>query len=417
MSTNNADLSRIAETDAILQEAAQSFGTPAFVYFTSAITGRAAELRAAFDNRFLLSFAVKSNPNPSLLAWLKDHVELLDISSIGEFRIAVKAGWEPSRLSFTGPGKRDFELNEALGGNLGELIVESVREAATADRIARAMGKVQDIMVRIAPASVPKGFGDQMAGRPSPFGLDVEQLDEELPQILALPNLRLTGLHIYSGTQCLKADAIRENYRIFIGIFRAAAAKFDLKPAKLVFGSGLGIPYHAGDTALDLQSVAQGIDRELDALKSEPRFADTRFVLELGRYLVGQAGFFLTRVVSVKQSRGARIGICDGGMNDHLPAAGHFGMVIHRNYMMHKVAGAAATEEKVDLSGPLCTSIDRLARGVMLPGIGEGDLIAIHNSGAYGPSASPLHFISHAAPREILVENGELRDATWDFLI
>ena len=416
MSISNPEVDQRAETDAILQEVAHSFGTPAFVYFTSPIARRAEELRAAFKGRFLLSFAVKSNPNPSLLRWLKDHVELLDISSIGEFRIALKAGWEPSRLSFTGPGKRDFELSEALEGDLGELIVESVREAVAADRIARAMGKVQDIMIRIAPSSVPKGFGDQMAGRPSPFGLDVEQLDAELPQILALPNLRLVGFHIYSGTQCLKAEAICENYRTFIGIFREAAAKFDLRPAKLVFGSGLGIPYHAGDTALDLQSVAEGIGRELDALKAEPHFADTRLVLELGRYLVGQSGYFLTRIVSVKDSRGARIGICDGGMNNHLPASGHFGMVIHRNYVMHKVGGGT-DEEKVDLSGPLCTSIDRLARGAMLPRVGEGDLIAIHNSGAYGPSASPLHFISHPPPREILVENGEPRDVTWDFSI
>lgn len=416
MSISSPEAAQIAGIDAVLMEVARSYGTPAFVYFTSAIAERAAELRAAFENRFLLSFAVKSNPNPSLLHWLKDHVDLLDISSIGEFRVARKAGWEPSRLSFTGPGKRDFELSEALEGNLGELIVESVREAVAADRIARAMGKVQDIMIRIAPASVPKGFGDQMAGRPSPFGLDVEQLDEELPQILALPNLRLAGFHIYSGTQCLKAGAICENYRNFIGIFRETAAKFDLRPAKLVFGSGLGIPYHAGDSALDLQNIAEGINSELDALKAEPRFAETRLILELGRYLVGQAGYFLTRVVSVKESRGTRIGICDGGMNNHLPASGHFGMVIHRNYLMHKVGGGA-DEEKVDLSGPLCTSIDRLARGVMLPRVGEGDLIAIHNSGAYGPSASPLHFISHTAPREILVENGEPHDVTCDFSV
>ena len=268
MSISNPEADQRAETDAILQEVAHSFGTPAFVYFTSSIARRAEELRAAFKGRFLLSFAVKSNPNPSLLRWLKDHVELLDISSIGEFRIALKAGWEPSRLSFTGPGKRDFELSEALEGDLGELIVESVREAVAADRIARAMGKVQDIMIRIAPSSVPKGFGDQMAGRPSPFGLDVEQLDAELPQILALPNLRLVGFHIYSGTQCLKAEAICENYRTFIGIFREAAAKFDLRPAKLVFGSGLGIPYHAGDTALygDMKLTAELYEPQLGFL-------------------------------------------------------------------------------------------------------------------------------------------------------
>jgi diaminopimelate decarboxylase len=407
-----------AAIDAVLAQAAETIGTPAFVYFTSVIAERAAALRAAFAGRFELSFAVKSNPNPSLLTALQDHVELLDISSIGEFRIALRAGWDPHKLSFTGPGKRDVELSEAIAGNVGELVVESVREAVAADRIARGLGKVQDVLVRIAPAHVPKGFGDHMAGRPVAFGLDHEQLDESLARILSLSNLRVTGLHIYSGTQCLKREAICENYRIFIGIFRETAARFGLRPHKLVFGSGLGIPYHAGDTALDIDAVACDIAPDLDALKSEAPFADTRLVLELGRYLVGPAGYFVTRVVSVKVSRGTRIGICDGGMNNHLPAAGYFGMVVMRNYPMHKVGAApGAASEKTDLSGPLCTSIDRLARGVELPRVEEGDLIALHNSGAYGPSASPIHFISHQPPREVLVETGVPRDVTWDFKV
>jgi diaminopimelate decarboxylase len=150
---------------------------------------------------------------------------------------------------------------------------------------------------------------------------------------------------------------------------------------------------------------------DLDAFKREPRFAGTQLVLELGRYLVGEAGYFLTRVVSVKQSRGSRIGICDGGMNNHLPASGNFGMVVPRNYSMHKVGGSGP-DEKVDLVGPLCTSIDRLARGRVMPRIEEGDLIAVHNSGSYGLTASPVHFISHGLPREIFVDAQGPRDVT-----
>jgi diaminopimelate decarboxylase len=133
--------------------------------------------------------------------------------------------------------------------------------------------------------------------------------------------------------------------------------------------------------------------------------------LELGRYLVGEAGYFLTRIVSIKESRGSRIGICDGGMNNHLPASGHFGMVIHRNYRMHRVGGGQETE-KIDLVGPLCTSIDRLASGALLPRLTEGDVIAIHCSGAYGLTASPIHFISHPLPREVLIEGSRIREAT-----
>lgn len=397
--------------DEWLRRAADQYGTPSFVYIASAIEARIEKLRTAFDSRFQLSYAVKSNPNPALLEWLKDRIELLDVSSIGEFRLGVRAGWGPSRASFTGPGKREFELREAINGGIGELIVESVREAVAADRIAAELGLVQDIMVRIAPTRVPKGFGDHMAGRPCAFGVDQEDIHSDLPKILKLANLRLVGLHIYSGTQCLKPPAIVENYQNFLAIFRDVCGHYDLRPAKLVFGSGLGIPYHDEDVALDLDAVAAGIVADLDGLRAETRFSDTQLILELGRYLVGEAGYFLTKVVSIKQSRGTRIGVCDGGMNNHLPASGNFGMVVPRNYSMHKLGGGEAVE-KVDLVGPLCTSIDRLAKGRLMQRLNEGDIVAVHNSGSYGLTASPMHFISHSPPREIVVDSTGMRDVT-----
>ncbi len=297
-------------------------------------------------------------------------------------------------------GKRDQELEAAIGGGLGELVVESLDEARRADAIARRLGRRQDVLVRIAPAMVPKGFGDQMAGRPSPFGVDVEVAPEVIRAVMALPGLRVAGLHIYSGTQCLKPAAIAENWRIFMGIFGELCVATGLVPEKLVFGSGLGIPYHPGDEGLDLGQIAADVGPDLDAFLA--RFPGVQAVLELGRYLVGEAGFFVTRVVTVKESRGSRIAICDGGMNAHLAATGHFGMVLRRAYAMH-VVGGEGPEEKVDLVGPLCTSIDRLGQGVMLPCVAPGSLIAIHASGAYGPTASPMAFISHPAPVEVWV--------------
>ena len=397
--------------DRWLQRAADQFGTPSFVYFAQAIAARIEKLRVAFGGRFALSYAVKSNPNPALLEWLNDRVELLDVSSIGEFHLGQRAGWDPARVSFTGPGKRAFELRQAIEGGIGELIVESVREAEAANAIASELARVQNILVRIAPTRVPKGFGDHMAGRPCAFGVDQEDVHTDLPKILAMPNLRCIGLHIYSGTQCLKPPAIVENYKNFLAIFLDICAQYDLKPDKLVFGSGLGIPYHDEDAPLDLDEVAAEIANDLDAFKLEDRFSRTQLVLELGRYLVGEAGYFLTRVIYIKESRGMRIGICDGGMNNHLPASGNFGMVIPRNYSMHKVGGSEPTE-KIDLVGPLCTSIDRLARARLMPRIEEGDLIAVHNSGSYGLTASPIHFISHNPPHELFVDTDELRDVT-----
>lgn len=400
--------------DRMLAEAAERFGTPCFIYATDAIEARVAELRDAFGGRFALSFAVKSNPNPGLLAWLNGRVDSLDISSIGEMRLALSAGWDAARISFTGPGKRTEELREAIGRGVGLLIVESLREARAADALARAMGRVQPILVRIAPDSVPRGFGDHMAGRPSAFGIDLEDAQEALCELGALPNLSMAGLHIYSGTQCLKSEAIVENYRGFLTIFAQLCARHGIAPRMLVFGSGLGVPYHDGDMPLDLQAVAAAIGPDLDRFMSDAPFRHSSLVLELGRYLVAEAGYFLTRVVSVKSSRGSRIAICDGGMNNHLPASGHFGMVIRRNYSMHKVGGAGPVE-KIDLVGPLCTSIDRLASGVELPRVEEGDLIAVHQSGAYGLTASPFHFISHAPPAELMVVGGRVHDVSRFF--
>ena len=408
----------LTETEALdrqLSDAAERFGTPAYLYATDMIEARLSDLRQHFGRWFAASFAVKSNPNPALLGWMRGRLDHLDISSGGELALSRQAGWDPARISFTGPAKRGPEISAAIDAGLGELVLESLREARLADRLAAAAGRVQPVLIRIAPDRVPKGFGDQMAGRPSPFGIDVEDAAEILPQIAALPNLRIIGLHIYSGTQSLKPEAICENWRIFMRVFADTCAALDLHPQKLIFGAGLGIPYHPGDQALDLAGIAAEIGPDLDAFRADPRFAGTKLVLELGRYLVGPAGWFVTRVVSVKQSRGSRIAICDGGLNANLAASGNFGMVLRRNYVIHRIGGDEAgtrPEEKHDISGPLCTSIDKLGGGVLLPRLDEGDLIAIDACGAYGPTASPLYFISHPLPRELMLTGGQIEDVT-----
>jgi len=402
--------------DGLLEQAAERFGTPCFVYFSERIEQRIALLRAHFGDRLELSYAVKANPNPTLLAWLSGGIDLLDISSIGELHLAQEAGWNPALLSFTGPGKRETEIRDAIRAGVGHLVIESLREARLADRIARQAARVQPVLLRISPDSLPKGFGDQMAGRPTPFGIDIEDADAAVEEVQTLPGLHLAGFHIYAGTQCLKADAIAETYRHLIAIFSQLCAVHAVIPEMLVMGSGLGVPYHEGDTPLDLSAVAEPLLHELAVLRENPRFARTRMVLELGRYLVSEAGFFVTRVVSTKLSRGRRIAICDGGMNNHLPASGHFGMVVRRNYLMHRIGGSDEDAvEPVDVVGPLCTSIDRLAGNIELPRLEEGDLLAVHNSGAYGLTASPVHFISHPLPEEVLVMSGALLRATRTF--
>jgi diaminopimelate decarboxylase len=387
----------------LLAQIADRYGTPCFVYFMHDVQRRVDALRAAFDGMFEISYAMKCNPNAALLTRMCKLVDTLDVSSRGELARGVEAGFAPAQISFTGPAKQRLCLERSLEHAIGEVVLESEREARLLSELALARGTVQPVLLRIAPHKVPKGFGSHMAGKPCQFGVDEEDLALALSALRGLRGISLRGFHIYSGTQSLKADAIAENYGIFVDLFQRAATLAELAPERLIFGSGLGVRYHDGDAELDLMRVAAQTLPLLRALKSEPRFARTQLTLETGRYLVGEAGVYLTRVVNRKHSRGSEIATFDGGLNHHLAATGHLGMVIHKPYRMFKL-GEQGALASYDLYGPLCTSIDVLGRGVKLPGLAVDDVLAIESSGAYGPSASPAGFISHDPARELLVE-------------
>jgi diaminopimelate decarboxylase len=387
----------------LLLELAGARGTPCYVLFLGDVRERVRELRSAFAGRFAISYAVKANPNPTLLRALVDVVDRLDVSSGGELARALEHGWTADRIGFTGPAKRDDELALAIRSGIGELVLESVPEARRASAIAQRLGRDVDVMVRIAPAHVPGGFGDHMAGRPTAFGIDEDELDDAMREILALPRLCCVGLHAYAGTQCLKATAISENWRNFATLFRRTAERHDLRPARLVFGAGLGIVYHDGQTPVDLAEVVADTHEMFAALAAEPRCAGARLVLETGRYLVGEAGVYLTSVVTTKRSRGVDVAVCDGGMNHHLSAAGLLGMVVRRPFRVRKL-GAPGPGSSVLLAGPLCTTLDSFGKDVKLGPLAPGDVIAIEPSGAYGLTSSPTMFISHPLPAEHIVE-------------
>jgi len=392
---------------ALLDAVARDVGTPCYVYLPEVWQARIATLRSAFAGRFAISYAVKANPNPGILRRLRGQVDGLDVSSGGELARALDSGWDAARLSFTGPGKSTEELQYALDARIGEVIVESLDEAETLNALAARTGRRQAVLARLAPMRVPKGFGLNMSGKPTQFGLDEETLDITLPALIALPHLELVGLHIYSGTQSLSAAAIAENYSIFVALFRAVCHTYGLRPRKLVFGAGIGIPYHDGETAPDVAAIAAASQPALAALASEPTLAGAELVLETGRFLIGEAGVYLTRVIRTKEARGATLCICDGGMNHHLAASGHFGSVLQRNYRMFKLGGSATPPPdgtEYTLVGPLCTTIDTIGRRARFDTLATGDVIGVLSSGAYGVTASPIHFISHRPPREVIAE-------------
>lgn len=400
----------------LLAQAAREFGTPLYVYDLDVVQGRLARLKRLFGEHFVVSFAVKSNPNVELLKTLRGEVATFDVSSIAEAERAIAAGASPEHITFSGPAKGREELRRAIELGIGELVVESVQEAETASALAQAAGREQDVLARINPLRMPRHFGVNMAGRPSQFGIDEEEMEPALDHIWRLPGLRLIGLHIYSGTNCLDPEAIAENYAIFIDIFQRACARLDLRPAKLVFGSGFGIPYMPEDGELDVEALAKLVGPLMAAFRAEPRFADTVCALEMGRWLVGPAGWLLTSVVSSKTSRGAEFRACDAGFNNHLAVCGMMGTIIRRNWRFENVTNPQGERGRFTLVGPLCTTIDILANAVELPEPRIGDVIAIPQSGAYGLTASPTRFISHPEPREVLAREGRLSDVTESLL-
>ena len=395
-----------------LLHAAEAFGTPLYVYDLDAVHLRIDTLEDLFGSRFGISYAIKANPNPALLASIAPRLSTFDASSWHEVERALAAGMPAGRITFSGPAKRSGEIRRAVESGVGELVVENLDEARQAGAFASMAGRRQAVLLRINPARVPRGFGASMAGTPSQFGVDEEDMFPALDAIMTTPGLDLIGFHIYSGTNCRDPEAIAANFGIFSEIFRAAQAHCGIRPKRLVFGSGFGIPYLPGEAELDHGALPALVDPIIDGLLAEPAFAQARCNLEMGRWLTGLAGWLLTGVISGKRSRGSEIRACDAGFNAHLAACGMMGSVIRRNWVFANLTNPEGAPGVWTLVGPLCTTIDRLALDVELPEVRPGDILSIAASGAYGLTASPTRFISHPEPREAVIEGGVLRDAT-----
>jgi diaminopimelate decarboxylase len=396
----------------VLASVASDYGTPAYVYDADIISERFATLKALFGGRFGVSYAVKANPNLGVLKHMAPEVETFDVSSYKEIERVLSIGFPAARITFSGPAKRAAEVRGAVALGVGELVLESLFEAQIASRSAVELGVRQPVLIRMNPATGPKNFGVSFSGKASQFGIDEEEIADILPRIAALPNLDLVGFHIYAGTNSLDPQSIADNYAIFIRIFKAAADICDIAPRKLVFGSGFGLPYNDGAAPLDVEALAVLACPLIDALKTEPRMAHAECVLEMGRWLVGPAGWLLTGVVNAKTSRGVEIRMLDAGFNNHLAAFGMMGTVVRRNWSIRNVSRPNGPKDSYTLVGPLCTSIDVLATAITLPQVEVGDVLAISNSGAYGITASPTRFISHPEPVEILLRNGQAVDVT-----
>jgi diaminopimelate decarboxylase len=395
-----------------LVDVARRFSTPVYVYDWPAIETRAEDLAAAFDGVAGVSYAVKANPNIALLSRLRAVVPHFDVSSIGELERLRAADVSPTSVSFTGPGKRDFEIDRALTLGVGHIVCESLCDLDRVSRGAAVRNMVQPVLLRINPLNLPPKFGAHMGGGASQFGIDEELVPDILQRYTVWPGARIDGLHVYSGSNCLSVDSLQRHFSLTVELFDRLAAVTPQPPRTLVIGAGFGVAYHPGDEPLVLSELAATVRPILEAARARPRLAAAQWLLEMGRYLVAESGWLVSSVLDVKCSRGINIAVLDAGFNNHLAAAGLMGSLLRRNWPIQALT-AHTGECEYTLVGPLCTSIDTLGTRVRLPRLTRGDLVAIGASGAYGFTASPTRFISHPEPREVLVLNdGAAMDAS-----
>ena len=378
----------------------QAGGTPLFVYSSELIRRRMADLRAAMPERLRVHYAVKANPYAPLLELMAGLVDGFDIASEGELRMALGAGQDAARISFAGPGKRDAELRAAIVEGV-TVNLESAGEARRALAIGEAEGVTPRLAVRVNPDFELRGSGMKMGGGAKPFGVDAAQAPALAREVIAA-GAEWRGLHIFAGSQALDAAAIVEMQAGVLDLAAKLTGEIGAPLPQLNMGGGFGIPYFHGDEPLDLAAVGAGLGERFADLPAE--LHGTEFAVELGRYLVGEAGVYLTRIVDRKVSQGATFLVTDGGLHHQLAASGNFGTVVRRNYPLAIASRfTAAPEEEASVVGCLCTPLDRLADQALLPRAEEGDLVAVFCAGAYGASASPAAFLAQGEALEMLV--------------
>jgi diaminopimelate decarboxylase len=357
-------------------------------------------LRQHVPSSIKLHYAMKANPMPALVCHMAGLVDGLDVASAGELKVALDAGMRVEDISFAGPGKTVGELTQAVAA--GVLVnVESRREIEILVRVAHLARLPARVAVRVNPDFELKSSGMKMAGGPKQFGVDAEAVPELLDEIRKA-HLKFEGFHVFCGSQNLRADAICEAQQKSVELALRLAESAPSPMTVLNVGGGFGIPYFPGDEPLDLAPIGRNLQQLVE--RTHAAAPQTQLVIELGRYIVGEAGVYVCRVIDRKISRGQVFLVTDGGMHHHLAASGNFGQVIRKNYPVaigNRMEGGA--REIASVVGPLCTPLDLLADKMDLAQAQPDDLVVLFQSGAYGASASPGAFLSHPAAIEVLV--------------
>jgi diaminopimelate decarboxylase len=378
--------------------------TPFYAYDRQLITNKVSYLKRILPDKISVSYAIKANPLVSLVHMLSQQVEGFDVASKKEMLLALQTGIPAKKISFAGPGKSSDDIQAAIIAGV-ILHVESIGEIAKVAGTAKKLQLKAEIAIRVNPSFELKLSGMKMSGGAKPFGIDEEQIAQVLTK-LPLDVLNLRGFHIYSGSQNLNADAIILSQQQTFALAQKLAENTKKITQRnidyLNIGGGFGVPYFANQLPLDINRIANNLEQLLD--QYHPLVDSTEIILELGRYLVAEAGIYVCKIIDKKVSRGTTYLVCNGGLHHHLANSGNFGQVIRKNYPV--VIGNKLhnnDEELVNIVGPLCTPLDVIADKILLPKADIDDYVVVFQSGAYGASASPKDFLSQPSLAEILI--------------
>ncbi|WP_217223178.1 phosphopantetheine-binding protein [Streptomyces anulatus] len=406
--------------DALISEAAEEFGTPLYLYDADVLRGTYRRLRRLLHPRVDVFYSLKANPNVSVSALLRAEGAGAEVCSPAELRTALDAGVAPDDIIYLGPAKDAPQLRACVRAGIHAVVCESLGELALLERIADEAGRTVNAMLRINPAQRAPGSALTMGGKPRQFGIDESEVAEAGGFLRGLRRVHVMGLHAYLGSRFLDHEAIIRNTREVLRLADELAAVLGRPLETVDFGGGFGVAYFDNESDLDEEALTAGLAEAVGPYAAA--HPECRLITELGRYLVADAGLYVIRAVSVKDSLGETFVVCDGGTNHHMHAVG-IGQLVKRNFPVRLLSPHEddAPRHLYTVTGPLCTPTDLLAKKISLPRVRPGNLLAIERSGAYGPTASPVHFLGFGAPAEVMVLDGRpqlvrFRDTVEDLL-
>jgi len=388
---------------------ANEYSTPYYLYDADNIIDRVKLIRKLFDDQVKVFYAVKANPNLELLRSVRDDVDGLDISSVGELEQACLAEFDAGVMSFAGPAKTTSELETSISNGVGCISIESSRELLDCVAISKRSNNKANILIRINPQFLNRAFGMKMGGKAVQFGIDEENLDEIISLVKDNSEcLNFKGIHIYAGSQCFDTTGVVEGVENTLRIAELIESKYGLLCKTINLGGGFGVSHTKPNQELDINQLAFELLPIIKKYRTARNF-EPEILFELGRYLTANAGLYVTQVISSKESRGKSFYMVDGGLHHHLAAAGTFGSALRSNFIIQNLTNRMASKIKCSLAGPSCNPTDLLAINVELPKPELADLVGVLKSGSYGLTASPILFLGRRTPAELVRKNGKVK--------